>query len=990
MEFNDNQRKVLKHGKGPLLVEAGPGSGKTTVIVERIRRLIEKGVDPEKFLVITFTTKAADNLKRKLKEVIDKSDLDKMQISTIHSFCIEYLKTKDRNYKLIDDDNSEKKQLLIIKNMKKLGFRNERTIHNNHVPAVLDRFSEYTSFNVDSKGLINYIETNREISPEYVEFVDSLDYFSKKRVLDNDFKQDWYNARYLQTAKAYERYMDIQKDENYLDFDTLQKITLDELEKDPVTQYTSVLIDEFQDTDPLQFRIFKILEKNSEYFMAVGDVDQHIYAFRSSHGDYFEKMKEFCDAKVLSLDVNYRSTKSIVEASDAFIAHQRKGYSQKHLESDNKKYDNDTFIIKNADHDEEARRIFEAIKYLKENGKIKDYGEVAILYRKHSNKTIPKLISLFAENGINFVIEGQKDLDKQDEIKSIVTLLWYLTRKTYRGHVLSTNEFKENNIKAFCGDYFEPAFWSLSEETKQYIYDLENAFEKEVIRIENEIREARGDSRVRAFNRVRKNESQDSLIEIFNRVDIPVIDISQITDVNDRMFFEKLEELRNRMVSDEEPTILEIYYELLSLGNYFDDIHANMGKLKNLAMLSQTIYNYESVISNTDVNGMLYFLTGVIRKYSSSYDDELGVQLMTVHGAKGLEFPVTIVLSLEKDKFPDKILDPERERDNIHGQDTYYTPNEFLEYKDFTLEEENRYDLEEEERIVYVAMTRAADLLILSCMEDIPDQINNIMDHLKVFSINDLEDVIIEKHYTNQEEEKLHLNYSAFSTYKLCPYMYNLIFNLGFRVSDENVTNMGSIFHEIMEEINLKLKNNRTVDDEVLKKITKKVYSSYFDIKETKNQFEEISESVNRYFHDYSVNVDVLDTELPFEIENENFILNGAIDLVYRIDDGEIGILDYKNAEVDDSKIRKYTPQIITYALALSQLPGFEEEKVSEGIIHFVKSDKRLPVEINGEVMAGQLDDLNDIAIKIREEEFPKNHTGFCSECKFKKICGGE
>ena len=95
MQFDENQLKVIEYGKGNLLVEAGPGSGKTTVIIERIKHLLNIGVEPESFLIITFTRKAAENLKNKLKEHVSKETLSKMRISTIHSFCLDYLRSKD-------------------------------------------------------------------------------------------------------------------------------------------------------------------------------------------------------------------------------------------------------------------------------------------------------------------------------------------------------------------------------------------------------------------------------------------------------------------------------------------------------------------------------------------------------------------------------------------------------------------------------------------------------------------------------------------------------------------------------------------------------------------------------------------------------------------------------------------------------------------------------------------------------------------------------
>ena len=376
-DFNENQRKVLEHGEGPLLVEAGPGSGKTTVIIKKIECLIEKGIRPETFLVITFTKKAAENLKAKLREseVISNDVLSKMQISTIHSFCLDYLKGKDVHLSLLNDEESEKNALFLQKFKKRLGFVGPYTVFDYHFPSVIDKFGEYTSFKVKKQDLIKYFEDNKQPSHEYIDIVNSMDYFNKQ-VIDDDksgkLKKEWYNARCIQIAKAYPIYLDILDEFNYVDYDTLQLKTLEKLEEDPVTGYTTVFIDEFQDTDPLQCRIFKILQSQSRYFTAVGDVDQHIYAFRSSFDDYFKEMKEFCDAEIISLDVNYRSTENIVRITDDFIKDQRMEYSQKHLKSDNEKYNNPNFMIKSQNNNEEADKIHSIIKHLKDDHGIKD------------------------------------------------------------------------------------------------------------------------------------------------------------------------------------------------------------------------------------------------------------------------------------------------------------------------------------------------------------------------------------------------------------------------------------------------------------------------------------------------------------------------------------------------------------------------------------------------------------------------------------------
>ncbi|MBR6993914.1 MAG: ATP-dependent helicase [Methanobrevibacter sp.] len=1002
MEFNKNQEDVINYGKGTLLVEAGPGSGKTTVIVSRIGHLIKNGVNPEEFLVITFTRKAAENLKNKLKTYLSDETISKMQISTIHSFCLEYLKSKNQVLNLIDDDSSEKKALFIQKFKEKLGFTDEYTLLDYQISSVIDKFGEYTSFNVNSQELTNYIKDTRPISEDYINFINSLNHFSKKRVEDNNLKDDWYNARYLQIAKSYPIYLKLLDEHNYVDYDTLQHKTLKELKKDPETPYNCILIDEFQDTDPLQFKIFEIIRKNSDYFTAVGDVDQHIYAFRSSYNDYFKELYENAPHELISLNTNYRSTEDIVKLTEEFIEDYRNDYSQKHMVSYNTKYTNYSLIIKAESPQGEANQIFSTIQYLKQNKNV-NYEDIAVLYRKHYNKTIPELIKLFDENNINFTIRGSADLKDQIEVKSIILLLWYITRRTDNLYVSSQDELKELNLKGFCTENEEDTIWSLADETKQYLTALQDSYHEKLLKIENEIRQSEGRNKVRAVHNIRKNEDQDTLYKIFNQVEKPVVDLSKINNEKDREFFQKLENLRNKIHLDDSLTCLDVYYQLLSLSDYFNDIEQNITKVNNLATLTQTIYNYEEIISQTDVKGLFFFLNRMIGNYGSYYSNDGGVQLLTVHAAKGLEFPVTIVSTLEKDKFPMKIKDPNREKNYINGKETFYTPTRFLRYKDIPIddevelsieeydnrliEEENRLDEAEEAHILYVAMTRAADLLILSSCGELPEEINKIKSSLKPLNESTLSEVTINKHTQELEDEKLKLNYSSFSTYNLCPFMYNLIYNLGFRVSSENVTNLGTVFHEIMENVNLKLKDNQQVSKEELKNITREIYSSMFDINQTQDEFEELEKSVLNYYDTYSLNHEVLESELPFEIERKNYILNGAIDLIYKISDTEIAILDYKNAEHDDNKIAHYEKQLYIYASALKEMSEFDNYTVKKAITHFVKTDYKHEVEITDEKINTQLDKLNDVALKIINEEFPKRESNFCKYCKYRVIC---
>lgn len=192
-----------------------------------------------------------------------------------------------------------------------------------------------------------------------------------------------------------------------------------------------------------------------------------------------------------------------------------------------------------------------------------------------------------------------------------------------------------------------------------------------------------------------------------------------------------------------------------------------------------------------------------------------------------------------------------------------------------------------------------------------------------------------------------------------------------------------------MEQVNLKLIDNQKPSKNEIIKLTREVYSSMFDMTETTEEYTRLEENILNYYETYSKNLNVLESELPFEIERENYILNGAIDLIYKLNDDEIAILDYKNSEHDDYKIAHYEKQLYIYASALKELSQFNDYEIKTGITHFVKTDYRNEVEITQDAIDNQLNKLNDVAIKIdKKKEYPKHESNFCKVCKFKLICG--
>lgn len=989
--LNENQQKVVEYnGNKPLLVEAGPGSGKTRVIIERVKFLInELKVNPSSLLVITFTRKAANELKDRLSEDIPKNIINEMQISTIHSFCLDFLKKRGNVTNLIDDDSGEKRRLFIQKYKYKLGFKNEFYLADYQIPSVINKFDEYTTFKVDIDGLIDYIKQTRPIDKEYVDFVNSFKFFPSKKVRDNEkFKKSWYNARFLQTPKAYVKYLELLDLFNAVDYNTVQIKFLESLKENPETQYTNILVDEFQDTDPVQAEIFEILLKNAESFTAVGDVDQSIYSFR----DYFEEFYNKYNAELISLNYNYRSTNNIIRTSEAFIKPQRKEYSKKYLVGARNE-DKESYILESLDPQEEAQKIFNLIKDLKDNGKIRQYSDVAILYRSIvSNKNIPFLIDEFKKNDISYHISGTEDLIESDEVKSILTLFYYIARKLDHSYGMSNLEKEWLNLRAFCGIDFIPKFRKLSVETKRYLMELQENFENDVLKTEKEVYfELTGKkSRKKKFNGV-FTRNEDVLIEIFKRVNKPVVDLDLIEDTGDREFFTELEKLRENVFSSDEEdklTILEVYYELLNLCGYFDDLVINNGnyelELENLSKISRTIFNYESIISANDVRGLFFFLTNVIEGYVTSSSDVDGVQLMTVHKAKGLEFPVTIVSSLSEYNFPLAPRDPMREKDNINKEDTFYTPNKFLEYKDCSEADEVNLGLAEENRVIYVAMTRAQDILVLSVVGKMPEEICKISNY---FNKNlDLDNMSISSVGSKPEENKLNLSYSSFADYNNCPWRYNLLNKLHFKVSQKEVTKMGSIIHEALDVINQEIKDSGEISKENIEKIAKDTYYLHGG---TDEEFDDYMDSIFDYYNEIGFDITVVDSEVPFSIDRDNYRFNGAIDLIYKNQNGEYGILDYKNTIFKDYNREKYAQQLLTYILALKNDSKYCDIEITEAKIYAIKSRSLIDFNIGESRLATQKEEIQNTADLINSHEFNKNESSYCNICEFLKYCNG-
>ena len=1057
INLNKEQEEVVKYNGGKFLsVEAGPGAGKTRTLIEKVNYMVnELDVNPESLLIITFSTKAAEELQERLAEGdLLKSDVQKMHISTIHAFCGRLLEDDGQvGLNVISDEAGEKNLLFIGKHMEELGFVREAYMSSGDIPQIAGKYNEYCSFGVKTDKLVKYIEDTRPISEEYVNFVrEYMDENDGKypydEVQENDeFKKSKYNARYLQIAKSYPIYEDILKREKAIDFAHMQKEALEVVKKDGfTTQFTNILIDEFQDTDPIQMELFEYLMKKADSLTVVGDINQSIYGFRGSNINPFTYLaKHYKDEfEFKSLPTNYRSTQEIIDISEDFIKHQRPedsalGKSNCGRETHNKNY----YLVNNFDKTNkeskllstglEADNIVNIIKYLTENKKVNKLSDIGILFRSIKDTTsrcIGPLLEKLTDSGIDYQV-NTADLLEQVEIKSVLTLFYHLVSDD-DPHKYFFNKWESDwlNLRA----YADQVLFELSNETKEILYNLQEKFEDEVVKTENIIwlrDHKRGGTK--SFDKVLKR-SEEMRIEIFEKVKRPILSNENLIEYgiknpDDLEFFKRLNEFKDSLYSEdvkfyERPTVSEVYLKLLTDITGFlseDQVLENDSMMYNLAQITASLQTFVDVRFERDIRGAFWFIYRTIEGHSGYKEEADGIQIMTIHQSKGLEFPVVIIPSLKKDNFPMKYIDPNPESGWIYGSPTYYTPDDCLTYPKFDEDYGPELSHEmEEERVIYVAMTRAEDTLILSCLVDnvkaakqtaiennefidlpkgpcrIESAINENIENCILINPDNLDiDVLSRKEEDEEEDYCIDLSFTALENYNNCPFKYKLSNQIGFSVTEKQEIDEGIFVHHALEVINKKIINNDNVfvgEDEVKKTIIELFEKAREELKEEdpveyQKQLNEVIDNVIYYYKNYGRDLKILDSEYPFYLKDQHYALKGVVDLIYEVD-GKLGIIDYKNTRLESKYEDKFKKQLHLYVLALrDQNQEYEGKEISELKVYAIKSKKLIDFEIDETYIEELKLELERVASDIHNGQFSSCKCEDCKYCAYKNIC---
>ena len=603
--LNDKQYEAVINTDGPCLVIAGAGSGKTKVLTHKIAYLMqEKDIKPWNILAITFTNKAANEMKERVETLVG-DDAKDMWIGTFHSICVKILR------RFID----------------RIGF--------DHSFVIFD-----TS---DQRTLIK--ECLKDLKIDDKMFTDRIVQFEISNA-KNDMKEpEEYEAmvkgdyRREKIASVYNLYQRRLKENNAIDFDDIINYTIKIFkENDDVLDYYTnkfnyILVDEYQDTNKSQFTLIRLLAKAHGNITVVGDNDQGIYSFRGADiSNILNFEKDFKGTKIIKLEQNYRCTQNILNAANSVIKNNEVKYKKK-LWTENEEGALPTFHVSDDEYDE-GRYIVEEINHLRREEYYK-YSDFAILYRMNSQSRA--IEDILRREDIPYKIVGGLKFYERKEIKDIIAYLRLINNTSDN---LALKRII-NEPKRGIGKTSLDKIQAISEQTGIPMYQI--------------IKEA----------------DQYGLSRVYS---------------NAQGFIEVIEDLISKK---DEYTITELIKHTLKETGYTkaledeNSIEAE-NRIENLEEFLTVAVQFEEEEADNDLSTFLEGIT-LSSDIDGMDEEEESVTLMTLHSAKGLEFPVVFLVGMEEGIFP--------------GYKSIGEPKE----------------LEEERRLCYVGITRAKNNLYLTC-----------------------------------------------------------------------------------------------------------------------------------------------------------------------------------------------------------------------------------------------------------------------------------
>lgn len=946
---NENQKQAIQATDGPVLIIAGPGTGKTFTLVKRAVYLItEKHVKPENIMIATFTEKAAKEIITRITNELLALEIcvnvSELYIGTLHSICLRLIKENlehtrlKKNYRLLDDFEQK---YFVFQKIKEF----------DEIPNIDLFYGDTRSSWSKAQSLIYYINA---VSEELVAVEDLA-------------KHPSIEVRTL--GKVIEKYNGLLDEENALDFSSIQNIAYHLLiNKSEVcqkiqTEIKYIMIDEYQDTNYVQEQFVFLVGNRHHNICVVGDDDQGLYRFRGATiRNILEFPTRFPDCKKITLFENYRSEKDIVNFYNEWMTETSgQGYS---FEWDNFRFDKrivpakknfvegvPTVLKVGASEDEAWRsNVLDFINKLKASGKLEDYNQIAFLFRSVKHERIKALADFLEQNGVP-VYSPRSDVffDREEIQLTIGAMIAYFpdyVKRLNTGAMRATPELQRYYVECVKSFY-------------KYLKTNGNEDLKKFIQFRARDHAVPQGNFDYAFTGLLYQILQFEPFKTWMG-----LDVSGVTDTRP---------LRNLAIFSN----LTARYEYLHRVTIFTRIEIN-----------RTVDYFFNVF-------LRFLMDGGIDEYEddAEYAPSGCVSFMTIHQSKGLEFPIVIVGSLyatPKDQNSEiiEIL----ERDVYHRKP--YEPYGRVKFYDFW-------------RLYYTAFSRAQNLLVLSAREQrghgaepskyfrqiyetVPYYFDPNIDYSH-YAFDRIKEVNIKQSYSFT---------SHIALYENCSLQYKIFKEVGFAPVRTGATLFGTLVHQTIEDIHRAVLRNEK------ETITEANIETWFE-----NNYAHLSKKEHTFLAEPTRNAAlrqvkkyadkesgdwerVIDAEVEISHVEPDYILSGKIDLL-RGEGNTVEIVDFKaekkpDMEKDRESIARYYRQLQLYSFIVEQRFGLSVSKMY--LYYTGETDGKPTIDFDNRAsdMAKAIMAVDKTVRKIQCKDFSgrSSNEKMCKNCDLRYFCG--
>lgn len=980
--LNKEQLEAVSHGNGPLLIIAGAGTGKTTVITERIKYLIlKKKVLPPQILALTFTQKAAEEMEERVDMAMPYG-YTQMWISTFHAFCDRILRNEaihiglNPGYKLMTEAETV---LFLRENIFKFNLSYFRPLGNPNkfLQGMSQHFSRLRDEDVSPNDYIHWAQSQK--SEEKLN--------AKRYTLDANKDEI---KKTLELANAYKTHQDLKDKEGVMDFADLITNTLNlfRRRKNILRQYQEqfkyILVDEFQDTNFAQNQLAILLAGEKKNITVVSDDDQAIYIWRGAAiSNTIQFKKQFPHARIVTLTKNYRSTQQILDKAYTLIQNNNpdrlevKENINKKLIAQRKIKSTSIELFYEERAEDEGERVVKKIQELVDKDG-RDYKDIAILVR--ANDHAQGFVKTLQRYNIPYQFLGPGRLFRQEEIKDLIAYLKVLYNF-------------EDSISLYRVLTFP-------------IFDLES---RDVAAILNFAKR----KNLRLFEALEEiAESKERKLEIL---------LKDSTIEKIKTLLEMIKRHLKRVPKDSAGQIL--YYFLEDSGMLKKFLSAKtdieVRKYQNVAKFFDKLKSFEAEQEDARVFPVVDWIDLSMQMGESplavdiDWSENNAVNILTIHSSKGLEFPVVFLVNLVSLRFPT------RER-----REQIPIPQDLIK----EILPEGDYHLQEERRLFYVGMTRARDHLYFTAANFYGEGKRDRK--LSPFAYEALGQETIEKLLQKKEREKqiiqpslldwtqkfsvninqstLHpityISYSQIQSFSICPLHYKIQYILKVPAALAPSLSFGSSIHAALKDFYQKsLESKMQKIEDIIPILEEKWTDEGYENKaHQKEALERATYILLQYLRNNFVpdiaNIKPIAVEIPFSFFIKRSSINqiplkvaGRIDRVDRIGSNKIEIIDYKTGRnIPNEKQLSNNLQMTVYAMAATLVNDNIFNKNPEDIIlslHYLEEEKKLTTTRT----AGQLEEAKtrilEIVGKIEKSDFLCSGSTYCQNCEYKMLC---